>query len=212
MEKPAKSTEESISELQAEIKVIEGRISANIRELEGAEEKLKEAMRQLELIEPREREVREERQGLLANGKEIKEATKTLRDIREKRELLEDEIAGLEKKISNLRAEGESLPGKKRQHEMHLRGTMLIPLVTRYNQDAEKMAKTLKEIYGIVWKLDEPKRFIFPSSLSWEGSLELIPRLYSRLDRHPNERGENFFRVLDFMDEYRKVEKEIAEK
>jgi chromosome segregation ATPase len=209
METPAKSREESISELQGKINEIEGRISANRKELEGAEEKLKEARRQLELIEPLEKEAREKRQGLLADGKEIKEATKTFRDICEKRELLEEQIGGLEKKLLNLGQEAERLPGEKRQNEMDLLGLMLIPLISKYNLIAEKMAKILEELYGVTWKLDDPRRFVFSSDHSWEGSLELIPRLYFLPEYEPNiPTGHVFNRRVSFCEYVRKAEQE----
>jgi chromosome segregation ATPase len=209
MDKQTKSGGEGINELRGKIKAIRERILANGRETEATRERLEETRQQLELIEPREREIREKRQGLLADGKEVGEATEFLCDIREKRELLEDQIAGLQRKLLNLEAEAESLPREKEQHEMDLRGLMLIPLISQYNQSAEKLARIVEEIYPLVFYLSRPPHYIISSS--WEGSLELIPRLYLPSECESG-RMKHFFRLRDERERFvREGRKKIEE-
>jgi hypothetical protein len=90
---------------------------------------------------------REERQGLLAEGKKIDAITTRIKAVREEQEILQDEIIGLEKKVEDLQKEDLTLLAKKSSLAAEIVKESLPPLVEDYNQKAQVLARALREIY-----------------------------------------------------------------
>jgi hypothetical protein len=136
-----------LNRLKKELKSMEDRLSEIPDEKEGFAQRLKAAQKKDAEADSRIEALRKERQAAIVAGGDVETLTAKMKEIVEYDDLVEDEIAGLTSKLSDLDEEEKKLAvnvkdlGKKIFREETVR-----PLVDEYNTRAAQLAKTLTEI------------------------------------------------------------------
>jgi len=190
---------DQLASLQKQLEQIEARIGSIPGELQRFKEKIGERKYSLEVMEKRIEDARKERQDLLASGKSPEQASQRLEKHRDEFELLEDEIAGMERKIKFLQEEEPALVISRKECKEEIFKIRLAPLVEEYNQGAEKVGLALQKVclllaeFGIQFGEDGLGRFI---KASQGRPITAAPRW-----RWPEEQDTgDFFNVVSFYD------------
>ena len=179
-----------IQDLEKKLNSIKTRIQETREKIEDAEKRKAMATQKLESFQVKYEDARNERQDLLAASKDIKEVNDIIRGLQTDRELAEDEVAGLDKLLIDLKEVAGKLALEEKESAEDIKKARLEELAREYNKIAAKLAPVVKEIWGLRYELRqtlaEPDTIIVP--WGWEkNALETIPKLYTSNDEHPSQ-------------------------
>lgn len=173
--------EKETKKLQKEVEILKSRIKENARERDKLIERKEEAEQRLSFIDGRVKEIRVDRQRLLALGEDVSKLTEELRRLQDERDLRSDEIAGIQSRVNIISDENEGLYKEKMEIEREILVLKAVPLRDEYNRLASELARVVTDVWGLIKELGEEPgspncRAFFASN--WGGALRLIPRLY----------------------------------
>jgi seryl-tRNA synthetase len=203
-------------ELEKKLEGIKGRITANRSNTTEAEKRKGVAIEKLEDYQSRYEKAREERQGLLASGKDVKKTNESIKIMQTDKELAEDEVIGLDKMLADLSDEAKALEQEEREAERDILKSKLLPLVPAYNEAAARLAAIVENIWELRYALEESHsgpQTIY-SAMGWsENGLMEIPKLFliggPEPDRYSVEAVHFSVRLL--IDKRRKERERLAE-
>jgi hypothetical protein len=177
-------------ELEKKLEEINAGIATNRSSTEDAEKRKQAASIKLTEYKSKHDKAREDRQGLLASGKDVKKQSDLIKGLHTEKELAEDEVIGLDKMLDELKGQAQKLDGERIETERDILKSKLIPLVPIYNEAAAKLAKIVEEIWELRFALNEPYAAFGPQSIisaaGWdESALCNIPKLFRNDEEIP---------------------------
>src|SRR4030042_4776129 len=181
------------NELGKKLEGIKGRITANRNNTVEAGKRKRTATEKLEDYQSRYEEAREERQSLLASGKDVKKINESIKSMQADKELAEDEVIGLDKMLADLSDEAKALEKKDEETERDILKSKLLPLVPAYNEVAAKVAAIVENIWNLRFALNESHigAQTILSAVGWnENGLMEIPKLFLISDPEPGRYSE----------------------
>jgi hypothetical protein len=136
-----------VEELKKKLEGIVERIGEIDKEKKASLERLDAAKERDARLDSKIAALRMERQALLADGEDTDEINAGIEEMRHKDELIEDEIAGLQAKITRLEKEEAKLSADRIiTKELLLKEETARPLVDRYNELAVQIAEILTDL------------------------------------------------------------------
>lgn len=135
-----------IEDLEKEISQLDARIAEGEREQTYLTKRLQDAEERLTSLDDQAKEMRGRRQTALADGIGCEELTVKMDGMKHDRELIEDEITGLREKLAHFSAEPNLRVKKAELERLIVKGTLIAPIVDRYNRLARQMAKALTDL------------------------------------------------------------------
>lgn len=179
-----------INELKDRLQTIIGRIPENEKETEQAMGRMRKAEIQLVHSEEKFEVLRKDRQKTLAEGRDPKKVNSEIKNLKDQKEMLEDETIGLKDLLALLNKEREELLREKVATErLILKEETIRPLVDKYNMIAREMGALLDDLERAIFQYSlmshqgiEEKPPVYPSNAallrSWdETALASIPAL-----------------------------------
>lgn len=175
-----------MSTLEKQIRDIEGRLEKtnvllqkNAEETASIEQRAAKATKRIAELEVEKEEARFARQKALVLGEDPNAFGKRRSDIQEEKELREDEVAGLNARLSELKADKEVLLGQQCELQKEIPTAKIIAAARRYNELAQQLAQVVEEIWSLKLEMnDTTDGKVVASPGYWDGSLDRIPRLY----------------------------------
>jgi chromosome segregation ATPase len=136
-----------IEELKERRDGIVNRIPENQKETEQTTQRLQKAEIQAARFEDNWEALRKERQKVLAEQTDPSKINKQIKDLKEQREMMEDETIGLNERLSILKGEKETLEREKVEVERDiLKEETIRPLLVKYNKIAQQLALLLDDM------------------------------------------------------------------
>ena len=170
-------TQQDSSKLEKETVSLKKEIRSLDAEINKLENRVAEVHHQANANKARMNELREHRQNLLADEKDVKSVSNEIRNIFNQRELIEDELVGLEKRISALSDSKIEMERQLAQHERDIKISALYKQFDLYNDIASNLGIVVKEIYKQIRNDRELKQILLRHAGDMTGALENIPRL-----------------------------------
>lgn len=172
-------------ELTQKLEKINEQMKKNRNSLEAAENRKEMALKRQTECQTQYEDARDERQGLLASGKEVKQISDRIKNMQAEKELAEDEVIGLDNMLLDLKEEVQRLEKEKSETERDILVSKLLPLVPAYNEAAARLAEIVEKIWILKHALNEVHSgpYTIYSPTSWdEGALSEIPKLFDAGD------------------------------
>jgi predicted RNase H-like nuclease (RuvC/YqgF family) len=170
--------------LEVKLEGIKVSIVKTGKDIDAVRTRKEEALNKQQRLQGQYEAAREERQGLLASGKDAKKVNEIIRTFRADMELLEDEVIGLDKILQELEASLPRLIKEEEETGRDILKSKLLPLIPEYNEAAARLAMIVEKIWELRRELNEPYTGATVVCVRGfnENALSEIPRLFS-----PNE-------------------------
>jgi chromosome segregation ATPase len=181
---------ETIQQQESIVVSIEKRIQKNEKNIEATRQALPQSENKVAQLKGQHDVAREQRQRALADGKDVKDITRRIREIRDRLEENEDEQIGLQDKLDRLQhIEAPQLATDLREARLNVLKYKLYTLVPEYNKTAKALAGTVKEIFDLKIEFHDPNNQLIVSNMGWiDNALDKIPQLYIPEDGEKVER------------------------
>ncbi len=176
-----KKLTEKINEAEQHIQAIEQQFKKNQKSIRITAQKLEDSENKAIQLKEQYEGMRQQRQSILAAGKDAKEATNRISNIRNEMELKEDEAVGLHNYLDSLKQEEPTLINKLKEARTEIPKIRLIHFAGEYNEIASKLASVVQQIWELKYELNEthPRGGEVVSPGGWNfGALGGIPKLY----------------------------------
>jgi len=185
-----------LKEVEKSIQECERKISKIQQELISYGRRRQELEKTISEFEPKMKELREKRQFLLAQGEDVRQVSEEINRLKERHELEEDELVGVNLRIQNLKSEMERL--QRELENLNFERIVLLskPLIDRYNLLASELASILSELCkNAKVNRHDSQAFFSNSVFKASNSHVVIPKLFlTRENPHDIYEGD-FFRL-----------------
>ncbi len=168
---------------------VRARIKQIPQDVEANRKKIEKAEADMTSVEARVETMREKRQGMLARGEDAAKISGEIKKVREEKELLEDQVIGLQNLVLNLAEEEKGLREEIKKLAEELGRQKVSILIGPYNETAAKLALISEEILLTAMQYGQPVSEYTNSlfNISSFNAFMSIPRLSRTGEEKPAE-------------------------